>query len=60
MGLVTRSGTEDLLVPTAEWLEAEGSCCLNFGVPRPSWQAAGFHVPAEAQHSYTSLPCGDK
>lgn len=58
--LVTRSGSEDLLVPAAEWLEAPEGCCPNFSVQRPSWQAAGFQLPAEAQHSYTALPFGDK
>lgn len=47
---------EDLLVATAKWLEAVECRCLTFGVPRPSWQAAGFHLPAAAQHSYPGLP----
>lgn len=56
---VTRSGSEALLGPAPEWLEALEGCCPNQSVPRPPWQAAGFRVLAGARHSYTGLPFGD-
>lgn len=56
---VTRSGSEALLVPAPERLEALEGGCPNLSVPRASWQAAGFCVLAGARHSYMGLPFGD-
>ena len=55
----TRSGSEALLVPAPERLEALDGSSPNLSMPRASWQAAGFCVLAGARHSYMGLPFGD-